>query len=207
MTTRPLSIVSVVVHALLGGLAAGLAAQPPQDARPCDQITAACQTAGFTQGSVGTGTGLQLDCVIPIMQGTAQPPGTALPLPRVAPQVVAACKALHPDFGQGPVSTALQPPTRSPEAGSAGTARVLDSSGEPPRTVAEEAHKATAPEIHTIPPATNDQTVYDGNLNVYWLVDGNLAAKHTFGVAGINASGSMDYATAGLWVQAMNASR
>jgi hypothetical protein len=206
MTTRPLSIVVVVVHALLGGLAAGLAAQPPQDARPCDQITGACKAAGFTQGSVGTGTGLQLDCVIPIMQGTAQPPGTALPLPHVAPQVVAACKALHPDFGQGRVSTAPQPATRSPEAGSAGTVRVLDSSGERPRTAAEEAHKTAAPEIQTIPPVTDDQLVYDGNLNVYWLVDGNLAAKQTFGVAGINASGSMDYATAVRWVLAMNAS-
>jgi hypothetical protein len=53
-------------------------------------------------------------------------------------------------------------------------------------------------------PAPDSQTVYDPNLKVTWLADANLAGKQTFGIANINKSGSMDYATAVLWVAAMN---
>ena len=48
------------------------------------------------------------------------------------------------------------------------------------------------------------QTVYDPNLNVTWLANGNLAGKETFGVSNINKDGSMDYATAMRWIDAMN---
>ena len=54
-------------------------------------------------------------------------------------------------------------------------------------------------------PAADGQTIYDPNLNVTWLADGNLAGTQTFGVSNINKSGSMDYATALRWVAAMNA--
>jgi hypothetical protein len=47
-------------------------------------------------------------------------------------------------------------------------------------------------------------TVYDPADDVTWLADGNLAAKETFGVTGINADGSMTHATAVLWVGAMD---
>ena len=53
-------------------------------------------------------------------------------------------------------------------------------------------------------PAADGQTVYDPNLNVTWLADANLAGKQTFGVSNINKNGSMDYATALRWVDAMN---
>jgi hypothetical protein len=53
-------------------------------------------------------------------------------------------------------------------------------------------------------PAADGQTIYDPNLKVIWLADGNLAAKQTLGVSNINKSGSMDYATALRWVDAMN---
>ncbi len=56
-------------------------------------------------------------------------------------------------------------------------------------------------------PALNGQVVFDPALNVTWLADANLAATQTFGVAGINRSGSMTFATAQAWVAAMNASR
>jgi hypothetical protein len=49
------------------------------------------------------------------------------------------------------------------------------------------------------------QTVFDERLGVTWLADANLASKQTFGVSGINKSGSMDYATASRWVSALNA--
>jgi hypothetical protein len=52
--------------------------------------------------------------------------------------------------------------------------------------------------------AADGQTVYDPNLKVTWLAEGNLASKQTFGVSNINKSGSMDYATAVRWVEAMN---
>jgi hypothetical protein len=61
-----------------------------------------------------------------------------------------------------------------------------------------------APESAPLVPSADGQTVYDPNLNVTWLADGNLAAKQTFGVSNINKSGSMDYATAVRWVEAMN---
>lgn len=72
-----------------------------QDAQPCMQITAACEQAGFKRGGVKQGIGLQRDCVAPIVQGTEQPPDAAMPLPEVAPDIVAACKEKNPNFGQG----------------------------------------------------------------------------------------------------------
>jgi hypothetical protein len=62
-----------------------------------------------------------------------------------------------------------------------------------------------APASKALVPAADGQTVYDPNLNVTWLADGNLAGTQTFGVSDINKSGSMDYATALRWVAAMNA--
>jgi hypothetical protein len=48
--------------------------------------------------------------------------------------------------------------------------------------------------------------VYDSDLNITWLADGNLAESNTFGVTGINLDGSMSWAS-GLpqaWIGAMN---
>ena len=53
-------------------------------------------------------------------------------------------------------------------------------------------------------PAADGQTVYDPNLSVTWLADANLAGTQTFGISNINKDGSMDYATALRWVDAMN---
>src|SRR5271169_953798 len=86
---------------LLGvGLAAALAAPAVRDNRPCDQITAACRGAGFAPGSARGGAGLQVDCIEPIMQGTDQRPQASKLLPEVDQQLVAACKARNPKFGQ-----------------------------------------------------------------------------------------------------------
>jgi hypothetical protein len=99
MRPVPMSIPALCTLAL--GLAVPLTAQQG----PCAQITAACKNAGFTLGGASTGTGLQADCVIPIMQGVAQPAAATRPLPQIDPKVVAACKASHPSFGQGKVPT------------------------------------------------------------------------------------------------------
>jgi Ni/Co efflux regulator RcnB len=74
----------------------------PDDApgRPCAEIVAACRQAGFVQGGARAGNGLQLDCIVPIIQGTPQPRQASLPLPWIAPRLVAACVARNPNFGQ-----------------------------------------------------------------------------------------------------------
>jgi N-acetylglucosamine-6-sulfatase len=101
-----------------------LAAQPAPDRRSCEQIRAACQSAGFTAGGVRTGTGLQAHCIVPIMQGTDQPRLARKPLPKIDPQLVADCKAENPRFGQGQDQRAEQaaepaapiPPASAPAA-------------------------------------------------------------------------------------------
>ncbi len=49
------------------------------------------------------------------------------------------------------------------------------------------------------------RTVYDSALDVTWLADANAPATLTFGLTGINKSGSMDFETATNWVRALNA--
>lgn len=67
---------------------------------PCEEIVEACKSAGFVQGGVLGGNGLEVDCVNLIVQGTAQPRKASKPLPQVDPQLVEACKAKNPGFGQ-----------------------------------------------------------------------------------------------------------
>ena len=96
------------------------ARQGAQDG-PCGQVTAACESAGFARGAGKGGAGLQVDCVAPIMQGRDQPKRARVALPHIDPQVVEACKASNPAFGQGrgpaaePVVQA--PPSPPPVAG------------------------------------------------------------------------------------------
>jgi hypothetical protein len=131
------------------------------DRAACDQIKVACKNAGFVQGG-GARNGLLLGCFQPIVQGTAQPKLASIPLPKINPQLVDACR-------EGSDSAPVAAPAGAP-----------------------------------LVPATDGQTVYDPNLKVTWLAEGNLAGKQTFGVSNINKSGSMDYATAVRWVEAMN---
>lgn len=48
--------------------------------------------------------------------------------------------------------------------------------------------------------------VYDDDLDITWVSNANLAKTNAFGVAGINADGTMNWATANNWIAAMNAS-
>jgi hypothetical protein len=98
---RQVRISTAAVCTLLAGMAAPLSAQPAaSNPGPCEQIVEACKKAGFIQGDYKTGNGLHVDCIDPIMHGTAQPPKAKIPLPQVSPQLVAACKQKHPDFGE-----------------------------------------------------------------------------------------------------------
>src|SRR5262249_53330337 len=73
-------------------------AQKAQD--PCEEVRAACRAAGFKPGGAQEGTGIIIDCITPIMQGTAQRPKATKALPQVDAQVVQACKSTNHNFGQ-----------------------------------------------------------------------------------------------------------
>lgn len=66
---------------------------------------------------------------------------------------------------------------------------------------------ATASVHAALIPSADGTTVYDTVMHVTWLADANLAGTPDgqFGVANINSDGSMNYATAVLWVAALNA--
>jgi hypothetical protein len=85
----------------------------------CGQIRAACESAGFMRGAAREGTGLQSDCVIPLVQGTPQPKRASKPLPRVAPQLIAECRASNPSFAQPRNAAMQQPPPTRPVPGAA----------------------------------------------------------------------------------------
>lgn len=72
----------------------------PDKEGPCKQIKEACEKAGFVKGQAKEGTGLWVDCIDPIMKGSAQPSNAKKPLPTVSADAVSACKSKHPDFGQ-----------------------------------------------------------------------------------------------------------
>jgi hypothetical protein len=83
------------------GFALPVVAQPAEKVPgPCAQIVAACKSAGFVDGDARKGYGLWRDCVDPISRGAPQPPNADKPLPQVSPELVAACKQRHPEFGE-----------------------------------------------------------------------------------------------------------
>jgi hypothetical protein len=88
-----MSLVAVAVNAF--------AAEPPDKEGPCKAIKEACEKAGFIKGDAKQGFGLWVDCIDPIMKGTPQPAGAKKPLPAVGADMVNACKAKHPNFGEG----------------------------------------------------------------------------------------------------------
>jgi len=100
--------VSRIHAALVGivgfvGLSYGLQAKAHHEHAngPCQQIKKACEDAGFVQGAAKKGNGLWVDCIDPIMKGTAQPEKATKALPKVDSSLVSECKAKHPKFGEG----------------------------------------------------------------------------------------------------------
>jgi hypothetical protein len=95
-------------------LAVGLFASPSAKAeenKPCLKIKEACEQAGFTQGAVGNGKGLQVDCIRPIIDGAPQPKSASLALPTVDAALVTACKAKNPTFGKPKLNSQPGPAT------------------------------------------------------------------------------------------------
>jgi hypothetical protein len=106
-------------------VATAVGAESAPSQRPCVDITVACQEAGFVRGGAREGNGLMVDCVAPIMRGTPQRSKASKPLPPIDPQLVAACQARNPNFGQPkaarsqaapPAPASLLPPAAAPQA-------------------------------------------------------------------------------------------
>jgi hypothetical protein len=113
MTMRQIQIPLAAICLLVTALEAPSAAQPVGREAPCRQIAAACQDAGFERNAAPDGSGLVVDCLRPLMQGTPQRPRASKALPEVDPQLIAACKANNPNFGQArllPPEPAAPPP-------------------------------------------------------------------------------------------------
>lgn len=90
----------IVLVALLAVPTMALA-NPNAGDHPCEAIKKACEGAGFIKGQAKEGKGLWVDCINPIIQGKAQPEKAQIKLPTVDGSAVAACKAKHPNFGEG----------------------------------------------------------------------------------------------------------
>jgi len=104
MTTQPEGRyrMKTIVLLWLASLAASASAEEKHEQEgPCKAVKEACEKAGFVKGQAKEGTGLWVDCIEPIMKGSAQPAEAKKPLPKVSADLVNACKAKHPDFGQG----------------------------------------------------------------------------------------------------------
>jgi len=94
-------------NAVSGGLGAQTGLPPPgitgntatQFAHPCTEITNACKAAGFVNGAAKSGNGIAADCMVPLADGTPQPAKAMIPLPKVDPAIIAACKAVNTNFG------------------------------------------------------------------------------------------------------------
>ena len=108
---------SQIFCAIVGTLIAGpetIAVQAAPRQRPCAEIEAACEQAGFVQGGSQTGDDLFVDCIVPILKGRPQPRRATKPLPEIDLQLVAACKAQNPNFGQRSASPVLTGDSASP---------------------------------------------------------------------------------------------
>jgi hypothetical protein len=73
--------------------------QAAQRGKPCAQITNACKAAGFANGAFKSGNGLGSDCIAPLIDGTPQPKNATIPLPKIDPEIITACKAINPSYG------------------------------------------------------------------------------------------------------------
>jgi hypothetical protein len=112
--TVPMRALAMVAGALAA--TAAVTAAAAQGEGPCGQIRLACQGAGFAPGAALEGIGIQVHCIMPIMQARPQPPSARRPLPDISPQLVADCRAINPGFGQprAPQTEALAPPASPP---------------------------------------------------------------------------------------------
>ena len=91
----------IVALSFVAMASTGFAEEKHENEGPCKEIKEVCAKAGFVKGEAKEGYGLWVDCIDPIMKGTAQPSKAKKPLPSVKAELISACKAKHPNFGQG----------------------------------------------------------------------------------------------------------
>jgi hypothetical protein len=119
---RATALLLVLSCLLLIGLfiAPAQSAQPAQPVpwHPCAQIAAACRQAGFIPNGASMGVGIMLDCIRPIVIGTAQRAQATKPLPQLDPRIVTDCKEQSPNFGKG---GAMSRPSAQPATIQSGT--------------------------------------------------------------------------------------
>jgi N-acetylglucosamine-6-sulfatase len=127
-----------VLGALVGALGMAIAAEAAEPG-PCQQIVAACESAGFVRGGAAAGNGVVRDCIEPIMRGAAPPRPASKALPEISPQVVSACREENPAFGQVPAQAqagAQGPPAAPPSpAGATQRPSVAAATGRRPNIV------------------------------------------------------------------------
>lgn len=68
-----------------------------------------------------------------------------------------------------------------------------------------QALRVPPPPVNWLFSVDNGRAVYDSLHKVTWLANANFAATQSFGLPGVDSSGSMDYATALAWVDSLNA--
>ena len=141
---------SVVTFGLLViATAMPVASATAQAPGACRQIRQACQDAGFIQGAFREGVGLQIHCIMPIMQARSQPPTARKPLPKVNSKLVADCKVSNPRFGK----PRWQEATAQQLPGSTPAARLAYPSHNPPAASAEGDRAApSSPAVNALRP-------------------------------------------------------
>ena len=103
MKLRTLALSTLISLPVLSltALAQGQGAASSKVEGPCQKLKDACIGAGFIPNDAKNGDGLWIDCVRPLMQGTAQPKKASKPLPTNVSGLVGDCKAKNPNFGSG----------------------------------------------------------------------------------------------------------
>jgi len=151
---RPIAMPLTIVGWLVAASLVPLWAQPAAIGGPCDQITAACERAGFVYGRFKSGIGLEIDCIQPIITGRRQPLRAMLPLPQIDPQVVAACNVSNPRFGRRP---AAQPSASSAQVQGTNSASPSEPTGPGAGSSSEQAPPPSAVADHSVqPPAAQN---------------------------------------------------
>jgi hypothetical protein len=96
------ALLIVLVSFTLGQRAAADDHEPKgEDGKPCREIREACEAAGFEKKQAKEGKGLYVDCIRPLMTGEAPREKATIALPAVSSELIASCKAKHPNFGKG----------------------------------------------------------------------------------------------------------
>lgn len=83
---------------------------PPRKDRPCAELRAICEAAGFQLGAAPQGNGLWVHCMVPLLRARPQRPRSARPLPQADAKAVEACREAMKNAGESPEGGPFPPP-------------------------------------------------------------------------------------------------